>query len=81
MADQVWTDYACGAYSDSALEHSFEANLDMAFFLHRQIVDQFHHRFWTTSVDSVEVTFFQHVLDDPWYLILLSISPIVSRED
>ena len=52
----------------------------MTLFLHRQIVDQFHHRFWTASVDSVEVTISQHVLDDPWYLVLLSVGPVVSRE-
>ena len=80
MAYKVWTDYAGSAYSDSALEHSFEAYLDVAFFLYRQIVDQFHHGFWTASVDSVEIAFSQHVLDDPWYLVLLSVGPVVSRE-
>ena len=35
MAYQVWTDYAGSAYSDSALEHSFEADLYVASFLHR----------------------------------------------
>ena len=80
MANQVWADYAGGAYSDSALEHSFEANLDVTLFLHRQIVDKFHHRFGSASVDRVEATLSQYVLDDPWYLVLLSVGPIVSRE-
>ena len=81
MAHQIWPDYAGGAYSDSALEYSFKANLYVASLLHRQIVDQFHHGFRPAGVDGIEAAFLQDVLDDFRDLVLFPIGSIIGGEE
>ncbi len=81
MAHEVWADYAGGAYSDSAFEYSFEADLYVASLLHSQVVDQFHHGFGSAGVDGIEVSFLQYMFDDLWHLVLLSIGSIVGGEE
>ncbi len=64
MTHKVGPDDACGAYSNSALEHAFEADLDMASLLHREIIDHFHHRLGPTRIDCVKLILSQNVFDD-----------------
>src|SRR5689334_5263343 len=80
VTHEVWANNAGGAYSYSTLEDSFEADLNVASLLHGKIIDQLHHRLWSTRVDSVEVGAFQHVLNNPWNLVLFTVGTIVRRE-
>ncbi len=80
MAHEIWADYAGGADSDSTFEYSFKADLYVASFLHREIVNELHHGFRPACVDGVEATFLQNVLDDLRNLVLLPVGPIVGGE-
>src|SRR5438445_13669093 len=53
MTDQVGSYDAGSAYSDAALEHPFQAYLDVAVGFHCEVVDLLHHRLGATSVEGV----------------------------
>ena len=81
MTDEIWPDDAGGAYPDSALEHPFEADLYVASVLHREIVDQFHHRLRSAGVNGIEATFFQYMFYDLGNLISLAVCSVVCCEE
>src|SRR3989442_308640 len=73
MADKVGSDYAGSAYSDTTLEHPFQAYLDVAAGFHCEVIDLLHHRLGATSVDRVEMSVLQKGLGDLRDLVLLSV--------
>ncbi len=81
VTDKVGSDYASGAYSYSALEHSFEAYLDVTAGFHCQVVDFLHHRFRTASVDSIKIPLPENGLGDFGDLVLLSVCSVVGGEN
>src|SRR5438445_3603168 len=56
MTDKVGSYDAGSAYSDAALEHSFQAYLDVAVRFHCEVIDFLHHRLRAASVDGVEMS-------------------------
>ena len=81
MTDQIRSDDAGSAYSDTTLEHPFQANLDVAARFHCEVIDLLHHRLGTTSVDRVKMSVLQNGLGDLRDLILLSVRSVVSCEN
>src|SRR2546428_4363933 len=81
VTDQVGSDNAGSAYSDAALEHSFQAYLDVAASFHCKVIDLLHHRLGTTSVDRVKVSSSNYSLRHLRDLVLLSVGSIVGREN
>ena len=81
VADKVGSDYASRADSDTALEHPFQAYLDVAAGFHCKVIDLLHHRLGATSVDRVEMSVPENGLGDLRDLILLAKSPVVRREN
>src|SRR6266702_6093082 len=81
VADQIGSDHAGGAYSDAALEHSFQAYLDVAAGFHCEVIDLLHHRLGAACVDRVEMSVPENGLGDLGDLVLLSIGPIVGCEN
>src|SRR6266487_6831006 len=73
MADKVGSDYASRADSDTALEHPFQAYLDVAAGFHCEVIDLLHHRLGSTSVDRVEMSVLQNGLGDLRDLVLLPV--------
>src|SRR2546427_11665030 len=81
MADKVGSDYASRADSDTTLEHSFQAYLDVAVGFHCEVVDLLHHRLGAASVDRVEMSVPENGLGDLGNLVLLSVRSVVSCEN
>src|SRR2546428_523011 len=81
MTDQIGSYDAGSAYSDAALEHPFQAYLDVAAGFHCEVVDLLHHRLGATSVDRVKIPVSENGLGDLRDLILLAKSPVVRREN
>src|SRR6266436_4156993 len=73
MADQIGSYDAGSAYSDAALEHPFQAYLDVAARFHCEVVYLLHHRLGATSVDRVEMSVPEKDLGDLGDLVLLSV--------
>src|SRR2546428_10297065 len=71
MTDQIGSYDAGSAYSDAALEHPFEAYLNVAAGFHCEVIDLLHHRLGATSVDCGEVPLFKKVLGDLGGMILV----------
>ncbi len=71
---------ASSAYSHSALENSFKADLDVTSFLQSQVVDHFHHGLWPTSIDGVEIFLLKNMFRDLWNLVLLPVGSVVGGE-
>src|SRR6266568_7257410 len=81
VADQIGSDHAGGAYSDAALEHPFQAYLDVAAGFHCEVIDLLHHRLGSTSVDRVEVSRSKKGLGHSGNLVLLPVRPVVGCEN
>src|SRR5437879_12618091 len=81
MTDQVGSYDAGSAYSDAALEHPFEAYLNVAAGFHCEVIDLLHHRLGATSVDRVKVPRSKNVLGDLGDLVLLSVGSVFGCED
>src|SRR2546422_2939066 len=81
MADKVGSDYASRADSDTALEHSFQAYLDVAASFHCEVIDLLHHRLGATCIDGVEMSVLQNGLGDLRDLVLLPVCSIVGCEN
>src|SRR5439155_27139894 len=81
MTDQILSDDAGSAYSDTTLEHPFQANLDVAARFHCEVIDLLHHRLGTTSVDRVKMSVLQNGLGDLRDLIFLSVRSVVGCEN
>src|SRR5438132_12756971 len=81
MTDQIGPYDAGSAYSDTTLEHPFQANLDVAARFHCEVIDLLHHRLGTTSVDRGGMPVLQKKKGDLRDLILLSVRSVVSCEN
>jgi len=81
MTDQVGSYDAGSAYSDAALEHPFQAYLDVAVGFHCEVVDLLHHRLGATSVDRVEMSVPENGLGDLGDLVLLPVRSVVGCEN
>src|SRR6266704_5111843 len=73
MADKVGSDYASRADSHAALEHSFQAYLDVAASFQCEVIDLLHHGLGATGIDGVEMSVLQNGLGDLRDLVLLSV--------
>src|SRR6266566_3219232 len=81
MADKVGSDYASRADSDTALEHSFQAYLDVAASFHCEVIDLLHHRLGSTGIDRVEMSRSENGLSHLGDLVLLPVRPVVGCEN
>src|SRR3989442_12084561 len=81
MADKVGSDYASRADSHAALEHSFQAYLDVAASFQCEVIDLLHHRLGATCIDGVEMSVLQNGLGDLRDLVLLPVCSIVGCEN
>src|SRR2546422_8396959 len=81
VTDQVGSDKAGSAYSHAALEHSFQAYLNVAASFHCEVIDLLHHRLGATCIDGVEMSVLQNGLGDLRDLVLLPVCSIVGCEN
>src|SRR5438477_1577059 len=81
VAYQVGPDYASCAYSDTTLEHPFQAYLDVTTRFHCEVIDLLHHRLGATSVDGVKLSVSKNCFGDFRDLVLLSVRSVVGCEN
>src|SRR5207253_3327949 len=81
MTDQIGSYDAGSAYSDTTLEHPFQANLDVAARFHCEVIDLLHHRLGPTGVDGVKASRSENGLSHLGDLVLLSIRSVVGCEN
>src|SRR2546428_9243648 len=81
VTDQVGSDKAGSAYSHAALEHSFQAYLNVAASFHCKVIDLLHHRLGATSVDRVKASSSHFGLRHLRDLGLLSVGSVVGCEN
>src|SRR5207253_7345966 len=81
MTDQIGSYDAGSAYSDTTLEHPFQANLDVAARFHCEVIDLLHHRLGTTSVDGIKFSVSKNCFGDFRNLVLLSVCSVVGCEN
>ena len=80
MAYEVRPDDASGTDSNPTFEDAFQADLDMASVRLGKVVDQFHHRLWSTCVDGLEPLLQQDLFHDLGDLVLFAVGAIVCCE-
>src|SRR5438552_15858645 len=76
MTDQIGPYDAGSAYSDAALEHPFQAYLDVAARFHCKVVDLLSHRLGATGVDGFKLSVSQTCFSGYRYLVLSSFSSV-----
>src|SRR2546422_11315660 len=81
MADKVGSDYASRADSHAALEHSFQAYLDVAASFHCEVIDLLHHRLVATCIDGGEMSVLPNGLGDLTDLVLLPVCSFLGCEN